>query len=440
MLRAGADADGVIKKGLRPLHYAAHVDNVDAITTLISHGGSVNGTDDVGYTPLHIACKSGHIRSCQRLIEQGACVDFSGESAGTSIGRALSDLTVNPLSLALENDYPEIAELCLQNGANANQKYFLGHEVNLIPLENWECLDVLLKYGANPDVVSRGGLTALTKACRQQHLKAVQVLLKHGASVNLQCPPRFEEKTALHFCAISCNEEITRLLLEAGANTKCPDDFQYSALEYAISQDKLGVCKILLEYGADPNELNENNVSPLQTACTTPNLAHRVEIIETLLKHNADPNFHARVFSSVCPTLCPIVEYFAYSELEDDFDEAVIRILLKYGANVNLRLPTRLFRVKDGGGILNQIHKLVKKEQLFNLIIGAAEYYDFGVIENSVLLNCPQKQSLKEISYPRPLRHLIRLSIRSIIRKPIPDSVECLPLPTFLKDYLMFNV
>jgi ankyrin repeat protein len=50
ILRCGANVNEPVKKGLRPLHYAAYVDYVECVCTLIDEGAKVNISDDIGYT------------------------------------------------------------------------------------------------------------------------------------------------------------------------------------------------------------------------------------------------------------------------------------------------------------------------------------------------------------------------------------------------------
>ncbi len=66
----------------------------------------------------------------------------------------------------------QIAELLLLNGANAQQSHFLGHEINLVPMENVECLKVLLRHGADVNSLSRSGLTPLMKASKEGWVRA----------------------------------------------------------------------------------------------------------------------------------------------------------------------------------------------------------------------------------------------------------------------------
>lgn len=64
-----------------------------------------------GYTPLHLACKHGYLDIAEELIKRGAVVNFieGVESRLAQEGsRALAQLTVQPLNLALENNFPRV--------------------------------------------------------------------------------------------------------------------------------------------------------------------------------------------------------------------------------------------------------------------------------------------------------------------------------------------
>jgi len=76
LLRAGADADGPVTRGLRPLHYAAYENDVEVTEMLVAGGADVNAADDLGYTPLHIATKHGHVEAARCLLDHGAAVNY----------------------------------------------------------------------------------------------------------------------------------------------------------------------------------------------------------------------------------------------------------------------------------------------------------------------------------------------------------------------------
>jgi len=76
LLRAGADADGPVTRGLRPLHYAAYENAVEVAEVLIAEGADVNAADELGYTPLHVATKHGHVEAARCLLNYGAAVNY----------------------------------------------------------------------------------------------------------------------------------------------------------------------------------------------------------------------------------------------------------------------------------------------------------------------------------------------------------------------------
>lgn len=71
-----------------------------------------------------------------------------------------------PLHLAIKNGHYDAARCLLEHGANVNQRYFYGNEVNMINPLNTKFMELLLTYGAFPDARDRTGLTPLMKACR----------------------------------------------------------------------------------------------------------------------------------------------------------------------------------------------------------------------------------------------------------------------------------
>ena len=89
LLQAGANPNGCVTHGLRPMHYAAFAGGDDSyVEMLVQHGADVNCVDDVGYTPLHLAAKAGHVAVLRALIEHGASFDRKeGLAAAGSSGR-----------------------------------------------------------------------------------------------------------------------------------------------------------------------------------------------------------------------------------------------------------------------------------------------------------------------------------------------------------------
>jgi ankyrin repeat protein len=50
------------------------------------------------------------------------------------------------------------------------------------------------------------------KACKENRIDVVRLLLRFGADVHAKCPAPFEQKTALYFAVENCGFEIVKLL------------------------------------------------------------------------------------------------------------------------------------------------------------------------------------------------------------------------------------
>jgi ankyrin repeat protein len=80
--------------------------------------------------------------------------------------------------------------------------------------------------------------------------------------------------------------EITKILLESGANPNLQNDYGTSPLHYSSATNLFGAAKILIEYNANPNILNKNKKTPLHLASYFNNF----NIVRLLLESGADPN------------------------------------------------------------------------------------------------------------------------------------------------------
>ena len=85
-----------------------------------------------------------------------------------------------------------------------------------------------------------------------------------------------------------------RTLLEAGSNANYVDDAGFPSLIATLStdrHDKLDIVRLLLEFGADPNQRGINDWTPLHYAA---NKAEQ-DAIGLLLRSGADPTLRTRI-------------------------------------------------------------------------------------------------------------------------------------------------
>jgi len=241
--------NGVVRRGLRPLHYAVFENDLECVRLLIEdYNADVNVLDEAGYSPLHLASKYGFIDIIHILIDHGSLINFhiaANNSETCSIIAPYYDVLIEPLSLCLENNHIECARLLLFSGANVNQQYFLGYEINLLPYENLPSLELILKHGANSNALSRSGITPLIKACREGNVGAVILLCRYGANVNY-VTRKFRQRNALITAIESKRCDIIEQLLVYGGFVNKHPDLPNSPLELAIRKDHIDTIRLLI--------------------------------------------------------------------------------------------------------------------------------------------------------------------------------------------------
>ncbi|OHE73079.1 MAG: hypothetical protein A2007_01140 [Verrucomicrobia bacterium GWC2_42_7] len=90
------------------------------------------------------------------------------------------------------------------------------------------------------------------------HSQSMNVLLNHRANTELTAGKNdmFNRPTPLILTAIYGNIDCMRLLLQRGAQVNATDDFGYSALTYAVGENKTACVRLLLGNRANPNICN----------------------------------------------------------------------------------------------------------------------------------------------------------------------------------------
>jgi ankyrin repeat protein len=165
-------------------------------------------------------------------------------------------------------------------------------------------VQLLLEAGANPNLPDIS-YTPLTDAATFSGVpEIVELLLKHQADPNLT----FQGQTAL--CSLtwmaryseSTQVDIARLLLRGGTtasiNQPCEADGGNTPLQSTIQWNKVALAKVLLEAGANPNEVMDrksltygNGEVPLLDAVLEYAAFNDLSMTKLLLDFGADPNY-----------------------------------------------------------------------------------------------------------------------------------------------------
>ena len=136
------------------------------------------------------------------------------------------------------------------------------------------CVQLLLEHGATVDLPCASGQIALSGACLAGHLDCVEALLSAKATVDQRCELG---TTALHGSAAQGHSTCTSCLLEAKANFTLTDDYGATAVHYAAAEGRADCLTLLLDAGADPvQKAGDSQQTPLgmarnrgHTSCVT---------------------------------------------------------------------------------------------------------------------------------------------------------------------------
>jgi ankyrin repeat protein len=211
-------------------------------TILIKAGANLDGPPP----PLVSAIRENEIAIVDQLLRAG-CDPNVRSAYGTS---ALTE------ARAIKS--AEMVRLLLDAGADPNM--VTGFEA---PLQSaaicgqWDIVRHLLLQTANPNLSGRPTMTALQVAAYEGKRDIIQLILKAHGDVNLTFGTASwmqSSKPPLHLALEGRHFDIAQTLIDAGANVNLlAGNPQYTALEFAVTFNHLGLIKRLLKAGANPN-------------------------------------------------------------------------------------------------------------------------------------------------------------------------------------------
>ena len=220
----------------------------------------------------------------------------------------------NALSTAIKkNNIEEVREL-LDRGANVNNINNRNQTPLIIAASNFiynderkekyiNLINILIKNGADINYTDSRGNSALNYAIQREIEEVVRDLLERGVNVNNinnsnQTPLIIAASKKIYNTKERLNNKnIINILLEKGVNINIDhrDNEHNTALNYAVENNKIEVVGDLLERGANVNNINNNNQTPLIIAALKNfyNIENKLineNIINILLEEGVDIN------------------------------------------------------------------------------------------------------------------------------------------------------
>ncbi|KAM8795262.1 ankyrin repeat and SOCS box protein 16 [Eudromia elegans] len=290
------------------------------------------------------------------------------------------------------------------------------------------CAQLLLAFGADPDVLGDDGLAPLHLCTEPRSLPCAELLLSHGARVNLASRER--GLTALHVAARHGLEAHVELYLRHGAEPGRRSGDGETALNAACAAaeraaDAERYCRVarrLLAAGADPRAAGRKAHTPLHNACGNGQPA----LARLLLRHGA--RAAAANGAGDTPLDCAL---HAVQEQRGAQPERTIALLLDHGAGPvhpkMLRLCCRCPRALE---VLLNACERVPPAEAWAPAVPPELWQEHAAFYES---------ARRAAGRPRRLQHLARCALRRHLGARCHAALPALPLPPALRRYLQLH-
>ncbi|KAJ9469163.1 hypothetical protein DIPPA_11659 [Diplonema papillatum] len=262
-------------EGLSGLAIASRLDHVEIVEQLLKARALVESFEhDITHSPLSYAANEGNEEIVELLADAGADLNFGGKRGQTPVMAAMLG----------KNEF--IVETLLDRGADPNCRYqYEGSGEPAIVLAvragRDRLAEMLLKAGAEPNVVSNEQNSPLTMAIWSGSIQLTRLLLAHGAAINARDS---EGKTALYRACDLARTALVPVLLDGGADPSIASNSSATPLLTTAFKSLVPISGYLIEAGANVNASDAHGRTPLMSTSSLP-------ILENLIAAGA--NVHA---------------------------------------------------------------------------------------------------------------------------------------------------
>lgn len=348
--QSGGNLNAISTEGSTALHFAVNAGEAGVVQALLDAGADLAIRNLAGVSPLQLAITSGDAAITRILLAKGAdarALDEAKESqlmlaarygdgamasaliaAGAEVDYVEPQFGQDALMIAVRSARPSVVEALVKAGANLNHQTPPGPEpaVRAPGAGGGSTGEGMVRSGVPPEgqrLAGVGKMTALLYAARDGQTEAAQLLVKAGANLELV---EYNGITALLMAITNDHFDIAKLLIEAGANVNTADWYGREPLWAAVESRNrdvnsatatsngvdrdaaLQVITMLIAKGANVNARIEHfaprmgghafNMSYVPTVGETPfyraSLNNDLPVMRLLLANRADPMLKTR--------------------------------------------------------------------------------------------------------------------------------------------------
>jgi uncharacterized protein len=364
LLEKGADVNAAQGDGMTALHWAARQGEVATAAMLLHAGANVRATTRLGgYTPLLLASQMGHAPVIDLLVKAGADAKSASANGATA------------LMLASASGRVDAVKALIDAGADVNAKEPARHETALMfatAANRMDVMKALIRAGAEVRTTTKVvDLKPQTNPEEEEFLRAQQASRAGGARgnaagarANAEGLPPIAPAAAAADAQVGAGQGRGNAQRggERGRGASGPDvagltrQFRFAELvsaqgglaplHFAVRQGYVDAATLLLDNGADINQVAGDNSTPLLMAI----INGHFDLAKQLLDRGADPRhpsdngvtpLYAVLNVQWAPkTLYPQPRAYTQQKLSH-ID--LMKALLDKGVDVNARLTKKVW-------------------------------------------------------------------------------------------------